>query len=338
MSFKNAFLGALGLLTSLWVGCSSPTSTAPPAPAAGAAVTASEPVYGLADPASNADEEFDCTHLEQVYVRFSSPGYLNGNHAGLYVNYEGIPEGEKLLRIWWDNANDQVHYQDLRLGQGDPRNDQRWDIERLVEHVYPAVTEPVTRLVRTELILVGKTGNCPRNRWIVVEPNTSGPVDNGSPSPSPPIQLCAGYRFCNLGDGTVRDNVTGLVWLRNPGCFVFQRWQDATDGVAAIGTGHCGLTDGSSPGSWRLPTVAELQSVLDARFHNPALSNGPGTAQWIEGDPFTGVVPVFYWTSELVQDCIGQATGAWVVSLGNGADVCRPIGIGFALFWPIRSP
>jgi hypothetical protein len=298
-------------------------------------VASSEAVYGLASQVSNADEEFDCTHLETAHVRFSSPGYVEENRAGLYVHYEAIPAGEKLLRVWWDNENDPTNYQDVSLGEGELRDDQRFDIERLVEHAYAPVPEPVNLLVRTELILMGKTGNCPRNRRITLEPNRTPPVDDGGSSP--PAELCAGFRFCTLGDGTVRDNTTGLVWLRNPGCFGPRLWQDAKNGVAAISSGHCGLTDGSPPGSWRLPTVAELRSVLDPRFVDPTLSNGRGDAQWVDGDAFTGVTPVFYWTSEPVANCLGQP-GASIVSLGNGAIWCRSTSIGLALFWPVRAP
>jgi hypothetical protein len=294
------------------------------------------PVYGLADPVASSAEQFDCTHLETVHVRFSSPGWIDENRVGLYTLYEATPAGEKFLRIWWDNERHPTDYQDVSLGEGDPRDDQRFDIERVVEHVYPPVAQPETVLVRTELILTGKTGNCPRNREITLEPQRPDPVDAGDSSP--PEVLCAGFRFCSLGNGAVKDNTTGLVWLQNPGCFAPQRWQDAKNGVAAISSGHCGLTDGSSPGSWRLPTISELQSLLDPRFVDPTLSNGRGDAQWSDGDSFTGVTPVFYWTSEPVEDCLGPFPGASIVSLGNGAVRCRPISVGLALFWPVRAP
>jgi hypothetical protein len=334
MAFKNSFLWVLGLCASLCVvSCSGPTSPPPPA---GSPVADREAVYGLADSVANSTEEFDCTHLETVNVRFSSPGWVDENRVGLYALYEAAPAGEKLLRVWWDNEKHPTDYQDISLGEGDRRDDQRFDVEQVVEHVYAPVAQPETVLVRTEFILSGKTGNCPRNRRITLEPKREDPVDAGG-SPQPPKQeTCASFRFCSLGDGTVRDNTTGLVWLRNPGCFVPQRWQDAVNGVAAISSGHCGLTDGSLPGSWRLPTVEELRSLLDPRFVDPSLSNGRGDAQWSSGDSFTGVTPVSYWTSETVENCLGQFPGASIVSLGNGAVRCRPISLG-ALFWPVRA-
>lgn len=36
-----------------------------------------------------------------------------------------------------------------------------------------------------------------------------------------------GLRFTNNNDGTVTDNLTGLVWLTNANCFGYQDWNTA---------------------------------------------------------------------------------------------------------------
>jgi hypothetical protein len=325
------FLAGCLLVTS----CGTPTPSSPTTDAPGGFPT---PKTGAAS--SQVFEEFNCASLEDVSVRFSDPGFAEANRVGLFVKYEGAPPGEKLLRVWWDHDADATRYQDIRLGEGEPRRDDssRFDIETVVEHVYAPVTAPVTLLVRTELILVGKTGNCARNRTVTLEPEPppAPPEEESSPEPPAGPGTC-GERYCDLGNGTVRDNFTGLVWLRNPRCLPVRRWQGALNLTAALGDGQCGLTDGTSPGDWRLPTQMELETLLDLRFANPSLSNAQGDSQWAQGDAFVGVENRFYWSSDRVDECVGAFPGAVAVHLGNGEARCRLIIIFFTRFWPVRA-
>ena len=41
-------------------------------------------------------------------------------------------------------------------------------------------------------------------------------------------------RFTDNGDGTVTDNLTGLMWLKDAGCIVNVTWQGALDAVAKL--------------------------------------------------------------------------------------------------------
>ncbi len=61
------------------------------------------------------------------------------------------------------------------------------------------------------------------------------------------------------GDGT--RTVKGLVWLKNPAEISVRNWYDAVSFVASLSSGQCGLTDNSTAGKWRLPTLQELKSV-----------------------------------------------------------------------------
>jgi hypothetical protein len=64
------------------------------------------------------------------------------------------------------------------------------------------------------------------------------------------------------GDGTVTDNATGLVWEQTP---------DGTTYALSGARGHCeGLSLGGRD-DWRLPSVLELQSIVDYRVSSPAL-------------------------------------------------------------------
>src|SRR4030042_2480734 len=79
-----------------------------------------------------------------------------------------------------------------------------------------------------------------------------GDLQLGGPWPSP--------RFTNSGNGTVTDNLTGLIWLANATCFGLKLWDEAMAAASGLKDGDCGLTDGSVAGNWRLPNVRELES------------------------------------------------------------------------------
>lgn len=120
-------------------------------------------------------------------------------------------------------------------------------------------------------------------------PGDDGDIQAGVEWPTP--------RFTNRGDGTVRDNLTGLMWLRVANCFGALRWPQALTAANMLAHGQCGLTDKSRLGDWRLPNVNELRSLVAVDFIQPALSNAAGTAQWTEGNVFSGAQVNVYWSS-----------------------------------------
>jgi hypothetical protein len=95
-------------------------------------------------------------------------------------------------------------------------------------------------------------------------------------------------RFTDNGDGTVTDNLTNLVWLKNANCFGSKTWIDALDASNNLAHGQCGLSDGSPPGTWRLANARELLSLIDYDNYSPALA---------PGYPFTHVHSGNYWSS-----------------------------------------
>jgi len=104
-------------------------------------------------------------------------------------------------------------------------------------------------------------------------------------------------RFVVNGDGTVTDMLTGLVWLQNANCFGSRTWTNALSVSNSLASGTCGLSDGSVAGDWRLPSLYDLQSLLDFEYSTPSLPNTAGTGPWAEGDPFMGVVVGAYLSS-----------------------------------------
>lgn len=98
-------------------------------------------------------------------------------------------------------------------------------------------------------------------------------------------------RFLDNKDGTVTDQRTGLIWLKNANCKNSMTWEEARQWADELSHGKCGLTDSSTAGQWRVPRLQELQSLVDRGEENPALPHG---------HPFYDVQTSFYgyWTSD----------------------------------------
>jgi hypothetical protein len=146
-------------------------------------------------------------------------------------------------------------------------------------------------------------------------------------------------RFTDNGDGTVIDNTTGLIWLKNADCFGPITWYQAMTSVADLAHGQCGLTDGSSQGDWRLPERAELLTLLDERYEYPALSNSAGTDQWREEDPFSDVQSDPYWSATAYEN---YPDAAWLVVFSQGymlyyGNESYAGKTGTSFVWPVRS-
>jgi hypothetical protein len=150
-------------------------------------------------------------------------------------------------------------------------------------------------------------------------------------------------RFTDNVNGTVTDNLTGLIWLRNANCtdevgginksLETLSWPDALTWSNNLAGGRCGLTDGSTAGQWRLPNVREMESLVHYGFYSPAVPNTHGSGQWTEGDPFKGVQSTYYWSSTT---SAFSTDSAWCVSLGYGY-VCSFSKTNPFYVWPVRG-
>ena len=142
-------------------------------------------------------------------------------------------------------------------------------------------------------------------------------------------------RFTDNGDGTVQDNLTGLIWLKDANCSVVspKNFANAFNAVSRLQSGQCGLTDGSAKGDWRLPTKAEWQALVNTSCATPALPNAAGTGCYSTGAWATGVQLSGYWSSTTFATNPGIA---WGVDLNDGY-VSR-LDKSFTYYvWPVRG-
>lgn len=158
--------------------------------------------------------------------------------------------------------------------------------------------------------------------------------------------------YVDCGNGTVTDNRTGLVWLENADCYGTLNWYEAVGLVANLSDipdgsvaedDDCGLSDGSSPGDWRMPSAAEWEAMTadakgldgdpDCIAAPPAITNDTGQACWVNGpSSFANVAAAVYWSSPSTS----FPTVAWSQSLTAGS---LNFGLKTSSFrlWPIRS-
>jgi hypothetical protein len=130
-------------------------------------------------------------------------------------------------------------------------------------------------------------------------------------------------RWTNNGDGTITDNLTGLIWLRSANCFGPRTWDQALHDCNTLsGDGTCGLTDGSRAGEWRLPSIKELLSLIDYATKPP-----------ISDNPFINLQIVDYWSSTTFVD---DSEYAWCVGMGNGYLSINFKSLNYYLF-PVRG-
>jgi hypothetical protein len=132
-------------------------------------------------------------------------------------------------------------------------------------------------------------------------------------------------RFSNNGDGTVTDNQTGLIWLRNANRGGSMTWADALTYCNNLADDGLDLTDGSSAGDWRLPNTKEIFSLVD--FGNPNFAL-PVV------HPFSNVQSDHYWSSTTKASETGRA---WSMSMASGHTYSDFTKGNSYYVWPVRG-
>ena len=139
-------------------------------------------------------------------------------------------------------------------------------------------------------------------------------------------------RYRDQGNGTVEDAQSGLVWLAHANCLGSMSWEGAMAEVAELREGMCGLTDGSEPGDWRLPTKAEWQAMVECSCGEIALADDRGTDCYSSSiSTFHNVQASDYWSST---ESIRGGT-VRVMSLTQGMDSGVSATTSLPV-WPVR--
>lgn len=112
--------------------------------------------------------------------------------------------------------------------------------------------------------------------------------------------------FTDNGDGTVTDNVTGLMW---------QQTDDDVEKTWEAALTYCEESDLANYSDWRLPNVKELRSIIDDSRYDPA----------IDKTAFPGTNSSGYWTSTTYTN---GPDYAWYVhflnGFSNGGNIDKP--------------
>ncbi len=173
-----------------------------------------------------------------------------------------------------------------------------------VRHVGGAVNPPFQTGQRQCFGMEGEIVNCTCT-------GQDGELQSGMPYPE--------ERFEEEND-TVFDRATGLTWMKKAG---FKQkmiaWADAFDIIEQINRQALhGFAD------WRMPTIAELESLTDMDLYAPSLAHN---------HPFVSVQD-FYWSATT---SAYNTDYAWALYLRDGA-----IGVGYKplsefFLWPVRG-
>jgi hypothetical protein len=136
-------------------------------------------------------------------------------------------------------------------------------------------------------------------------------------------------RFVDNGDGTITDNLTGLMWLKDAICILgLREWAEALTAVADFnnnpGNYSCGYYTANYT-DWVLPNINELESLVNAEEADSSI--------WLNSQGFTNVQSFYYWSAST---CAHDTSRAWLVympcgSVSYDAKYCN------SYVWPVRS-
>jgi len=163
-----------------------------------------------------------------------------------------------------------------------------------------------------------------------VVPSCAGTGQDGDKTPG---AAWPDPRFSDNANGTVTDNLTGLVWLKNANCtdvvggvtpLSGLSWSNALTWSNALLSGKCGLSDASVAGDWRLPSLEDLMTLPNFSQSN--------SATWLNTQGFNNV-QVAYWSSTTYAS---STSNAWIVNMGSGS-TGNKIKTSNNYFWPVRG-
>jgi uncharacterized repeat protein (TIGR02543 family) len=161
-----------------------------------------------------------------------------------------------------------------------------------------------------------------------------GDIKAGVAWPSP--------RFKDNGDGTLTDNLTGLMWMKDGYCIVSSgyasanptlAWQQEFDFVDKLNSGAfnngafhniSGYTTAKYE-DWRVPNINEMESLVKANS---------GQYSWLNGSGFVNIWKDLYGTSTTVA---GNAQSGWAINMNCGLIQALDKGYNGRYVLPVRG-
>ena len=143
-------------------------------------------------------------------------------------------------------------------------------------------------------------------------------------------------RFVDNGDGTITDNLTGIMWLKHASLGTLERgWQHTWNGalaeVAAFNSDPASFAREEYTADytdWRLPNIVELNSI----FRNAGVAD---IKTWLESVGFVHVPTDNFWSSTTIT--LGQTTYAYYTSINSGMAIDRHLLSNPFYTWPVRG-
>ena len=225
-------------------------------------------------------------------VAFKNPVALTTDGSGhLIENVSGTPSSDCYL---------------MRVAISGTNYDECWRINR---NVNPRTLTITWRLAgaTTTTTYTPTAGTAAGNRlaaytmgaWTQTKlPDTSQTQDTTATFGEDSDYTINAQSFTDNGNGTVTDNVTGLMWQKVDNGE--STWDNAVANASGVTTG--GYTD------WRLPTPAELFSIFNHQNQNPALNT-----TFFPNNP-AGAAD-YWWTSDVYGS---STTNVWCGNSGGG--------------------
>jgi hypothetical protein len=134
-------------------------------------------------------------------------------------------------------------------------------------------------------------------------------------------------RFTDNGNGTLTDNLTGLMWLKDGGCIKKKKWTDSLNAIADFNNNPANYTCleyAATYSDWRLPNVNELASLIHY--------GDSDSATWLNSEGFVDVNDP-YWSSTTRER---NTSKAWVIGKTKGRAMSVPKNYR-SFIWPVRD-
>ena len=128
-----------------------------------------------------------------------------------------------------------------------------------------------------------------------------------------------GARYKDNGDGTITDNATGLMWVKDPSqCdlvtpYLTNAWASALNTPKsrawADAISKCEALVYAGHNDWRLPNIKELSSIVDYSKVSPS----------IDTTMFVNTMADWYWSSTTTGNSVMGTISAWTMYFGDSA-------------------